>query len=210
MGEMRESGVALDQPVRRRAAERFANLGDRLARSLPGTLATRPELGDHEGLETEAAPIDEEMASWYQVVPRFPLARSGYACDAVDEHIAGLEQELAELDEELAQLRAQVPAQDEVTVEIQRLGEQTSSILLAAHDRARETAQAAQEQAERCLADAAAEALSITEAANKKRSDMEADTRRLADRRKQLLTDLETLAGTLSSVAREASERLTG
>jgi hypothetical protein len=209
-GVMDRPGITDEQPRRRSAAERFANLGDRIARSLPNSARpheddepTRPLLsrGDYEP--------DDQLESWYDVVPRFPIARSGYDCAAVDEHIAMLEQELGELDHELADLRARTPAKDEVAVEIQRIGEETSAILLAAHDRAKETTRQAQEQADRCIADAAANAVNITAEANRQRDEIEDDVRRLFSERARLLADMETLAGTLATVAREAKGRFT-
>ncbi len=208
MNDVHEPGVTLDHPVKRRsAAERFAHFSDRIARSLPGTV--RGVDDDHEPtmVSEPEYPDDDQVTSWYEVVPRFPIARSGYDCGAVDDHIAMLEQELAELDGELADLRARVPAQDEVAAEIQRLGEQTSAILLAAHDKARDTTRQAQEQADRCIADAAANAVNITAEANRQRDQIEDDVRRLFGERTRLLSDMETLAGTLATVAREASNR---
>ncbi len=208
MSDVHEPGVTLDQPVKRRsAAERFAHFGDRIARSFPSTARGSDLDPDPTMVSEPDYPEDDQLTSWYEVVPRFPIARSGYDCGAVDDHIALLEQELSELDRELADLRARVPAQDEVAAEIQRLGEQTSAILLAAHDKARDTTRQAQEQADRCIADAAANAVNITAEANRQRDHIEDDVRRLFGERTRLLSDMETLAGTLATVAREASNR---
>jgi len=209
VSEHHEPSVTLEETVRRRgAAERFANLGDRLARTLPamrnGHVVSGhvpPPLDEPEYAE------DDGLTAWYEAVPRFPVARNGYDTAAVDEHVAMLERELAELDQELAELRTRPPAQDEVVAEIEKIGEQTSSILLAAHDRARETTRQAQEQADRCIADAAAQAITITDEANRKRDELEAEMRRLSGDRGRLLADMETLAGTLSTIAREARQR---
>lgn len=209
MSEHHEPSATLEQPVKRRgAAERFAHLGDRLARTLPA-MRTGPVGAGELPVPAEEAEYadDDALTAWYDVVPRFPIARSGYDCAAVDEHVAMLERELSELDHELAELRARPPAHDEVAAEIEKIGEQTSSILLAAHDRARETQREAQEQADRCIADAAAQAISITEEANRKRAEMETEMRRLSGERGRLLADMETLAGTLSTIAREAKQR---
>jgi DNA repair exonuclease SbcCD ATPase subunit len=202
--QTQERGVALDQPVKRRsAAERFAGFHDRIARSLPTPVRTDTEepVGEFDYSD------DEQATSWYEVVPRFPLARSGYECAAVDEHIELLERELEELESELEQLRTRTPAHNEVEDEIRRIGEQTSTILLAAHDRAKETTQQAQEQADKCLADAAANAIRVTEEANHKKAEIEVEMRRLTTERSRLLADMEALAGTLSTVAREATGR---
>jgi hypothetical protein len=202
--QTQERGVALDHPVKRRTA--FAGLGDRIARSLPSPI--RAEGQGEPVVEPEYAG-DEQDTSWYEVVPRFPMARSGYECVAVDEHIEMLERELEELETEVERLRVRAPAHDEVEDEIRKIGEQTSAILLAAHDRAKETTRQAQEQADKCLADAAANAIRVTEEANQKKAEIEAEMRRLSTERSRLLADMEALAGTLSTVAREASARFT-
>lgn len=211
MRELHEPDTTtLEAPKRRTAAERFANLSDRLARTLPAPARAEPVPVAAPAAEPDYEDYPDENGedtSWYEVVPRFPLARSGYDCAAVDEHVAMLERDLSELEEELEELRTRTPAHDEVAAEIRRLGEETSSILLAAHDRARETTRQAQEQADRCLSDAAAQALAMTEQAARQRTEIEQDTRRLAERRAQLLSDMETLAGTITGVAREASGR---
>ena len=66
----------------------------------------------------------------------------------------------------------------------------------------------AQEQADKCLADAAANAIRVTEEANQKKAEIEAEMRRLTTERSRLLADMEALAGTLSTVAREATGAL--
>ena len=205
--ESQERTVALDRPVKRRsAAERFAGLGDRLARSLPSPVRAETEM---EAIAEPEYPEDEQATSWYEVVPRFPLARSGYECAAVDEHIEMLERELEDLETEVEQLRTHTPAHNEVEAEIKRIGEQTSTILLAAHDKAKETTRQAQEQADKCMADAAANAIRITEEANRKKADVEVELRQLSAERSRLLADMEALAGTLSTVAAEAAARFT-
>jgi hypothetical protein len=109
--QSQEHGVALDHPVKRRtAAERFAGFSDRIARSLPSQVRTDID----EPMVEPDYPEDEQATSWYEVVPRFPLARSGYECAAVDEHIEMLERELEEMESELEQLRARTPAHNEV------------------------------------------------------------------------------------------------
>lgn len=205
MSEQHESEVMLEQAGRRRSAsERFAHLSDRLARSLPAVVR-----GDIDtGRTTEPGyPSEEQDTTWYDVVPRFPIVRSGYECASVDEHVAMLEQDIAELERENDDLRARPPASGEVEAEIKRIGEQTSAILLAAHDRAREMTRAAEEQAERCLTEARAKAHAITEEATRKRAESQGELERIAGERSRLLADMERLAGTLSTVARESAGR---
>jgi hypothetical protein len=169
--------LKLERPARRRSPRsHFAEIGGRVTGALPRQEYLPP------------APEDD-------VLPRFPIARQGYDCLAVDEHIAELERELAELDEELLQLRSRPPVENEVAAEIHRIGEQTSSILLTAHDKAQETTRRAQDEAERCVADAAANALAITEGANRQLREIE---------RKLFVQDIRNIAGALSSLAEDA------
>lgn len=235
MSERRKPSAELDQSPTRRAAgdrlqrrsagERFAHLSDRLARSLPpglrngaadddpepeGRLVPAPAHGSEVGLEPAEDldySIDDELAAWYEAVPRFPVVRSGYDTAAVDEHIARLEQELSELDRELAETRARTPSEDEVRAEIQRIGEQTSAILVAAHDRARDTTRRAQEEADRCVADATRRARSVTAEADNQVHAAQRELEDLTAQRARLLADMQSLAATLSTVAREASGR---
>jgi hypothetical protein len=134
------------------------------------------------------------------------MARQGYDCVAVDEHVADLERELIELDQELVALRARASSDRHVEAEIQRIGEQTSSILLAAHDKAQETTKAAQAEADRCMADAAANALAITEDANRQLRELEGEMTALKVTRKRLLEDVRGIAGSLTSIADDAGD----
>ena len=166
MGHFDRRSVALEQSGKRRApSSRFAGLSDRLARTFAVTDRTQQDWEPE--AEEDYQVRDERTEAWDQVLPRFPITRHGYDCAAVDSHVAELEQELNELDRELSELRASRPSGNEVEVEIQRIGEQTSTILLAAHEKAQETTRTAKEQADRCLADAAANAIAITKDANR-------------------------------------------
>jgi hypothetical protein len=179
--------LKFERPARRRSPRsHFADIGDRVARAVPRQEFLPP------------APEDDD------VLPRFPIARQGYDCVAVDDHIAELERELADLDDELVQLRSRTPVENEVAAEIHRIGEQTSSILLAAHDKAQETTRRAQDEAERCVADAAANALAITEGANRQLREIEREMGDLSRQRKLLVQDIRNIAGALSSLAEEA------
>jgi cell division septum initiation protein DivIVA len=210
VGGFDRRSVALERSAKKRSpSSRFADLGDRLAKTFAAPDRTRsswPSNGDPEGPTGPDCP--DEPGSWDQA--RFPITRQGYDCAAVDEHVAELEQELAELDQELAQLRASTPAEGEVAAEIQRIGEQTSTILLTAHDRARETTRQAQEQADRCLADAAASAIALTKEANRKLHDLESEKLSVWRERARMLEDVESVARALSTLAMEAGERFPG
>ncbi len=143
-----------------------------------------------------------------QVLPRFPIARQGYDCATVDEYVAGLERELGELDVELATLRAATPSNGEAAAEIERLGQQTSGILLAAHDGAQEITRTAEEQADRCLADAASNALAITREANQQLTDLQGEIASLCDERERILKDVRKSANALKKLAGDVPDAL--
>lgn len=138
---------------------------------------------------------------------RFPVAPLGYNRAAVDEHLADLEHELADLGRELAELRAQRETPMTVTEELERIGEQTASILVVAHDKANETTRLAEEQAERCIADAAANAVAITEEAKVRLRELDNETDAVWRERERLLEDVRAVSSALASLADQASER---
>jgi cell division septum initiation protein DivIVA len=131
---------------------------------------------------------------------RFPPAPFGYNRTAVDEH-------LAELERELSQLRAQHAPTASITDELERIGEQTASILVVAHDQANETTRLAQEQADRCVADAAANAVQMTAEAKAKLRDLDAETDAVWRERERLLEDVRVVSAALANLANQASER---
>jgi uncharacterized phage infection (PIP) family protein YhgE len=203
MGSFDKPTATLDRPAKQRTGSPFAGLGERLARTFAPV--ERPPRRD---LRYRTEP--EPQPDWDGIEPRFPIARQGYDCAVVDEHVAELERELSELDQELTELRRRTPSDNEVADEIQRIGEQTSSILLAAHDKAQETKRLAQEEADRCVADAAANALKITEEAQSKARQLEQDTESLRRQRTRLLDDVRQLGTTLCSLADEGADRFAG
>jgi cell division septum initiation protein DivIVA len=138
-------------------------------------------------------------------VARFPISRQGYDCDTVDAHVADLERELSELEQRLAQAEAQVPSRSEVAIEIERIGEQTSAILVAAHDEAQQTVRAAQSQAETVISDATSYAAALTEEAEIKVRRLETEAASLSDRRERLIDEMRTTARALTSLADEAA-----
>jgi cell division septum initiation protein DivIVA len=145
------------------------------------------------GAEPPAAGADADSA-------RFALAPFGYNRTAVDEH-------LAELERELAELRGQQAPMASITDELERIGEQTASILVVAHDQANETTRLAQEQAERCVADAAANAVQMTADAKAKLRDLDAETDAVWRERERLLEDVRVVSAALANLANQASER---
>jgi DNA repair exonuclease SbcCD ATPase subunit len=213
MGDFDRRGTMLERAEKRRpASSRLADLGDRLARSFSRIDPPDPDWdadGDlvHVERTRDWGPPAPPASSTPRHQPRFPITRQGYECEAVDEYVGDLERELVELERELDEAKASTPSTNHVEEEIQRVGEQTSAILLAAHDKAQETTRQAQVQADRVLADAAAQAIAVTEDANRKLQQLESDQRSLYRERSHLLEDIRRLSGSLSELADGATER---
>lgn len=140
---------------------------------------------------------DPEPAARFTVVPL------GYSRPAVEEHIAALERELAEL---RARPGAE-PVPMSITEEIERLGEQTASILIVAHDQAHETTRLAQEQAERSVAEANTNADAITEQARRRLESLDLETDVVWQERAKLLEDARNVAGELVALVERAESR---
>jgi cell division septum initiation protein DivIVA len=155
-----------------------------------GGQTARAEPGEREAPEEDEA--ETEVG--------FPIAALGYNRQAVDGHIAALEQEIAEL-------REYVDPPLSITEEIERLGEQTASILVVAHDKAHETARRAQEQAARAVREAAEDAQRITEAAQRRLRRLDEETDAVWRERERLLEDVREISRTLSTLADAAAER---
>jgi DNA repair exonuclease SbcCD ATPase subunit len=131
---------------------------------------------------------------------RFPTAALGYNRQAVDDHIALLEEEIAELREEAAPPMS-------ISEEIERLGEQTASILVVAHDKAHETARRAQQQAARAVSEAAANAERLTAEAERRLRELDEETDSVWQERERLLEDVREVSRTLATLADAATER---
>lgn len=176
---------------------RLADLRDRIAGAL-ASLDRGPV--DHSSLEQgeQTEPYDI-FASEADPGSRFPVDPLGYNREAVDEHIAGLERELDEL-------RGAAPAMS-INEEIERLGEQTASILVVAHDKAHETTRLAQEQADRCIADAAANAVALTERAKRQLQELDNETDAVWRERARLLDDARAVGAALIALAADAAAR---
>ncbi len=209
MANFERRSLALDRGMKRRTtASRFGDLSDRLSRAFQTAGRDPKDEGWEEpGGDTDYELRDEREPVWDQVVPRFPITRQGYDPATVDAHIADLEQELTELDRELTELRANTPPENQVAEEIQKLGEQTSAILLAAHDKAQETTRQAKEQADRCLSDAAANAIEITKEANRKLHELETEKLSVWRERARLLEDVSNLSKALAQLSAEGTKR---
>jgi cell division septum initiation protein DivIVA len=151
---------------------------------------------------------DERKAVTDEVAPRFPLARQGYDPAAVDRHVAELEAELADLDHELAQLRSQVLSTEDVATEIRRIGEQTSEVLITAHEQRGEILRVAREEADRCVAEAQARARAITLEGEARMRGLEVQNATALQERDRLLEDLRTVSAALGSVVDSAQDRI--
>ena len=106
-----------------------------------------------------------------------------------------------------AELREQVTPPMSITEEIERIGEQTASILVVAHDQAHETTRRAQEQAERCIADAAANAVAITAEAKERLRELDDETDAVWRERERLLEDTRAVSEQLGALVQEALDR---
>jgi len=203
VGDFNRRGVTMNGAGKPRSA--FGDLGDRLARAF-SSRDQAPSSQEANGRPDRSVDGDRP-GPWDESPPRFPIARQGYECAAVDEHVAELEEELAALDRELAQLHAQAPAPAEVATEIQRVGEQTSAILIAAHEQAQQTTRLAQEEADRCIAAAAANAVAVTSEAKEELRGLEREKGSLGEERARLLEDIRSISAALSALAEEADGR---
>ncbi len=195
-------GTAVDEPVRRPAGSRFADIGDRLAKTFGGFDRSDPErdVGWVPGDEAEYPAETHSTALWQPGEPRFPIARHGYDRGVVDEHIAELECELTEL-------RTQRSLAAPVAVEIDRIGEQTSAVLRVAHEQAQQTAFRARAQAERMIADAEANAAAITDDATRQLRRLDGDTDAVWQERDRLIQDVRDVANALVTLAQSAADR---
>ena len=205
---LQQDRVQPDGEAQRRpsVSSRLADLGDRITRafgSLDRGSADRRS-ADRAALE----PADESTIDFPvfaeeepESSPRFPVGAFGYNRAAVDEHIA-------ELERELERLRELTPsAAMSITEEIERIGEQTASILVVAHDQAHQTARQAEEQADRCVADAAASAAAITAQAKQQLRELDYETDAVWRERRKLIEDLRHTGSALISLASEATGR---
>ena len=190
---------------RRPAGSRLSGLGDRVTKAFskldPVTASREP---------TDASfQVYDHMAPAYDEGPmtRFPVTRQGYDCDAVDQHVTELESELAQLEREIGELRAYAATKGAATIEIERIGEQTSAILVAAHDEAQETIRLAELQAHNRIAEATSYAAAVTEEANVQLRRVEADKLSVARERARLMDDIKTTASALTALTDDAATR---
>ena len=224
--ETRTGTVEREIP-RRTFSSRLADLGDRIARALPPPrrgpeymFPAHPDdpmqhfeppdgqLEEPDPYGTEEFRIQRiETAVEDEILPRFPVTRQGYDCDAVDAHVAELEDELAELERQLDEARAHVPSREAVATEIERVGAQTSAILVAAHDEAQATVRLARTHADTVIADAASYAAALTEEATRTVQELEGRAASLNGEHERLLGEIRSTAGALHALADDAAHR---
>ena len=202
------TGVTYDEPARRRSPGTFfADLGDRLARGFNGFDRPQPDEAEWEPYEED---LDQPTAAVDTVPPpepshkRFPTALHGYERDAVDDYIDGLEHEIGQM---AAKLSAQRSPTSAVEAELTRVGEETSAILRVAHEQAAEITRRARAEADRCVQDAAANAVAMTEDAKRKLRQLDSETDAVWAERVRLIEDVRNVATSLFSLAEDAADR---
>jgi vacuolar-type H+-ATPase subunit H len=176
----------------------LAPVGQRVVNFLRG-----PKIQDDGYEEQQPTGVieDDRWPEGEEVLPRFPLARRGYHCAAVDSYVAELEQELAEVDRELAELRAQSAPRDEVSIQIKRVGEQTSAVLIAANEQRDEMLRTAREEADRQVADATAKATLITANGEARLRELHSQHAAAGRERERLLDEVRSVSVALASLA---------
>jgi cell division septum initiation protein DivIVA len=202
------AGVTYDEPAKRRSPGTFfADLGDRLSRGFNSF--DRPQPDDQEW-EPYDEDLDQPTAAVETVPPpepsrrRFPTALHGYDRDAVEDYIDGLEHEIGQMAAKLSAQRSPTAAID---AELARVGEETSAILKVAHEQAAEITRRARVEADRCVADAAANAVAMTEDAKRKLRQLDSETDAVWAERMRLIEDVRNVATSLFSLAEDASDR---
>jgi cell division septum initiation protein DivIVA len=203
MTQFDKPGATLErQPKRRAPSSRLADLCDRLARSFsPSSTAARDRTPWEVNTEEHAPVPYDDDATWDDAGTPFPVVRTGYDRASVDEYVSELEREVDEM-------RAQAPASgNAVSDEIKRIGEQAAAILQTAHQQAAETTRKAEAEAEKCLSDAAANAIAMNEGAKQKLRHLDSETDAVWHERSRLIEDVRKVATALFSLADEASDR---
>jgi len=208
MSDLDTPDATLDEPPKQRSASsRFAELGERLARTFGSVdhgdvdvSSWEPDGDSEAGQAADAEPVVVARTPPLSqpVAPLFPTARHGYDRAAVDEHVAELEREIVEL---------RGASASAVAVEIERIGEQTAAILRTAHEQAQETTRRGQVQADHVLSAAAANAVAITEDATQQLRQLDSDTDSVWRERGRLIEDVRIIATALLALAEDAAER---
>ncbi len=130
----------------------------------------------------------------------FPMALRGYDRVAVDEYVRETRRLVAEL-------QATRSPEAAVRRALERVGEQISGILQRAHETAEQITAQSRSEAEDRLEQARLEAAQITNAAEQRVKDLDADTDRIWLERQRIFADAEDLAAQLLALARTAADR---
>ncbi len=139
---------------------------------------------------------------------RFPWSLRGYRRSAVNQHIAELELELAELDRELAELRASATLREEVANEMRRIGEETAGVLIEAHNQRAAIERAAEEAAQRLVADATANAAAITAESEARVRELEAQREAAHQERDRLLENALAASAAIADIVHAAHQQV--
>jgi hypothetical protein len=135
-----------------------------------------------------------------QVHGDFPIVFRGYDRDAVEAHLAALEEEVIEL-------HGTRSPQAAVKRELDRVGEETAAILKGAHEAADDIAKRSRTRADERIDQADREAERIRSEAEAHVRRLDRDTDELWAERRKLLEDARTMGETLIRIADEALER---
>lgn len=197
--------LVLDRGIKRGPRHSFGAVGKRLGALLLGT----DDPGPRGGSRSFPAPSQDDTPTEDHRLPsRFPVARRGYDREAVDAYVAELEHELAAVDRELADVRGGALVADEVANELKRIGEQTSAVLVAAHQQRDEILRNARDEADRCVAEATATSNALTANCEQRLRELNAQNETAQLERTRLLDDLRTISAALVTVADSADERI--
>ena len=150
-----------------------------------------PELGAIDAYELRA---DE---------PPFPLVIRGYERRAVDEYLEATSTRLAELEA----LQSPSVAVQEA---LERVANDTGSILKEAHETAEGVLQRAQDEADRTLSEANEQADRTVASAEARARQLVIDTDALWQERMRLIEDAHAVAASLTALADEAAARFPG
>jgi cell division initiation protein len=130
----------------------------------------------------------------------FPLALRGYDRLAVDEYVKQTSQLVAEI-------QATRSPEAAVRRALERVGEQISGILQRAHEAAGQITTQSRSEAEDRLEQSRREARQITQEAEQRVKDLDADTDRIWAERHRIVDDARGLAAELLTLAEAAAER---
>ncbi len=204
MSELDQPGAELGKPAKQQSS-RALREARRVLGTFEQTHTAAPLL--HSSSEADGAGDRESKPSHELSLSRFRVAWRGYNRGAVDMYVADLEQRLSGLERELETLRAQTAPGSAVLKEIERLGDETAAILRVAHEQADAVTRRAQEEAERCRAEARSDASAYVDAAKRQLDVLDGDTDSVWRERERLIGDLRALVEELSGVANDAVER---